>query len=518
MNPPIESSDPSQGSSAMTDDSDRRKRRWKWIQIGICSGSVFLILLGLFIALWISALGLGGGTGTGQGGEAGELAMGGENPLEGRRNRGKGGKGPGGGGGENKTGDVKKQVPEEKPEGGENEEPIPDDGEGKEGEEPSPDDDEEGANTPVKHDAIGITLEQPKPEEEKEVAKKRPGKRKARLRLGVDKTVAGRGDSDLCRKNGGSAGSELAVEKGLDWLTKVQSLDGAWRQDAGNGQPGQRDGSTHGITSLALLCYLGAGYTHEDESKHKKAIQKGFDWLVKNQNIGRVTSYEVGLVTMALCEGSAMTKDKLLLKPAKEGVTQSRKRLGSGGSAGYYGPGTDAHQTSFILMGLKSATLAKIKGPLGGVLERITRWYETRLQPDGTTSYGGGAGHEASVCTAVGLFVRKMAGIKNDPTSMKIAKVLDRVGPQLSSCYQVYDGTYAMFQVGGGSKNKKKHKAMWERWNKRFRDPIIREQVDKGIDEGSWNAQGGHGAARIVATCFNIMSLEVYYRFLPINK
>ena len=35
-------------------------------------------------------------------------------------------------------------------------------------------------------------------------------------------------------------------------------------------------------TGLALLSYLGAGYTHLDD-KHRAVVNRGIDWLVRHQ-------------------------------------------------------------------------------------------------------------------------------------------------------------------------------------------------------------------------------------------
>ncbi|MCK5845006.1 MAG: hypothetical protein KAG97_09880, partial [Victivallales bacterium] len=90
---------------------------------------------------------------------------------------------------------------------------------------------------------------------------------------------------------------------------------------------------------------------------------------------------------------------------------------------------------------------------------------------------------------------------------VKIADLLDKTGPMIGNVYQVYDGTYAMFQMGGG---------YWKRWNARFREPLIKQQNANG----SWGETGGFVASggSVVATAFNLFSLEVYYRYLPVNR
>jgi hypothetical protein len=59
----------------------------------------------------------------------------------------------------------------------------------------------------------------------------------------------------------------------------------------------------------------------------------------------------------------------------------------------------------------------------------------------------------------------------------------------------------------------------WKPWNEKMRDVLVEAQQREGLDTGSWfdadevNAAGG---GRLYQTALNTMSLEVYYRFLPL--
>jgi len=74
----------------------------------------------------------------------------------------------------------------------------------------------------------------------------------------------------LVGERGGTPASESAVELGLAWLAVHQRKDGGWHfsleaassQGALLPRPGQRGHHNRG-TGLALLPFLGAGYTHE---------------------------------------------------------------------------------------------------------------------------------------------------------------------------------------------------------------------------------------------------------------
>ena len=107
------------------------------------------------------------------------------------------------------------------------------------------------------------------------------------------------------QRAGASAASEQAVERALDWLKRHQDADGRW--DGGTaGRPdnnvprGEDDYTSHcppgevcagecryfdvntALSGLALLAYLGAGYTHTD-GKYADTVGDGIDFLLRSQ-------------------------------------------------------------------------------------------------------------------------------------------------------------------------------------------------------------------------------------------
>ncbi len=152
------------------------------------------------------------------------------------------------------------------------------------------------------------------------------------------------------RLAGASAASELAVERALDWLARHQDRDGRWnaaiaRYDDGTPVQGDRDFTAHcppdevcsgecayweadtALTGLALLTYLGAGYTHL-EGRYAETVGKGLDFLIGQQKPDgdlRGASVVVGMychamATLALCEGYALTGDARLRESATRAV------------------------------------------------------------------------------------------------------------------------------------------------------------------------------------------------------
>ena len=154
----------------------------------------------------------------------------------------------------------------------------------------------------------------------------------------------------MALSNGGSEASESAVELGLEWLAEHQFSDGGWRFDLTEcpqcGGKCRHSGfiqSTTASTGLALLCFLGAGYT-QHEGPYQETVAKGLYYLVnkmlltsfggdlrdqsvvsqKDDGILLVHKsgdmYSHAIATLALCEAYGMTKDKNLAGPAQEAI------------------------------------------------------------------------------------------------------------------------------------------------------------------------------------------------------
>jgi hypothetical protein len=82
--------------------------------------------------------------------------------------------------------------------------------------------------------------------------------------------------------------------------------------------------------------------------------------------------------------------------------------------------------------------------------------------------------------------------------------------------YYWYYGTLAMFQMGAKS---------WKEWNSKITGMLIKHQCKGGpMDgslkdvDGSWDPQSSwaRSGTRIYMTAINALTLEVYYRYLPL--
>ena len=61
---------------------------------------------------------------------------------------------------------------------------------------------------------------------------------------------------------------------------------------------------------------------------------------------------------------------------------------------------------------------------------------------------------------------------------------------------------------------------LWKKWNLQMREQLVKSQVRKGPATGSWAPTDSHGnrGGQIYQTALSILTLEVYYRHLPMYQ
>lgn len=326
---------------------------------------------------------------------------------------------------------------------------------------------------------------------------------------------------------GGNADSEKAVSQGLTWLQKNQRDDGSWSfANVGDaGDPGSLTTTDMGATSLALLCFLGSGNTHKSGGTYQQTVQKGLAYLLKNADRGAGGAdlrgkfqsnsgmYVQGIATICLCEASAMEPDDKELRrmagDAVKFIERSQHALGGW----RYDPG-DPGDTSVVgwqVMALQSARSGRIK-VLGKTLQESRRFLDSVEVSDGAMySYMPGEGPRDSM-TAVGLLCRMYLGWSRERAALKAGvEHLAKIGPKPGDIYHNYYATQVLHHWGGD---------LWKQWNLKMRDELVSTQVKEGPGAGSWDATDPHGrtGGRIYQTALSILTLEVYYRHLPIYR
>ena len=340
----------------------------------------------------------------------------------------------------------------------------------------------------------------------------------------------------LLLKEGGTKESERAVELGLEWLARHQRPDGGWSLDT-SGQcskagcpPRMAMESNTGATGLALLPFLGAGHTHVDKGRYQTTIRRGLAWLMKVQRgsgelytggSGISEFYSHGVASMALCEAYGITNDPGLKFAAQKAINfigASQNKFDGGWR---YNPGQEGDTSVYgwQLFALRSASMSGLHVSKA-VLKRCRQYLDSAAaDPDGTT-YAYQPGRPATpVMTAQGLLVRQYLGWKrDDPRLMHGADLVSRDLAQTTE-RNIYYWYYASQMLHN------MHDKHWAEWNSRVRDGLIRMQVGgEGCDRGSWDPtfpetdKWGSLAGRLYTTSMSLLTLEVYYRYLPLYK
>lgn len=337
---------------------------------------------------------------------------------------------------------------------------------------------------------------------------------------------------DVAQSHGGTSETEAAVKAALKWLADNQAADGRWdprAHDAGKdtnvlGRNRQNAGSRSdtAMTGLALLSFLGSGHTHL-EGPYREDVRRGLEFLMRSQgsdgNLGGQAAifefmYCHAMAACAMSEAYGMTHDERLREPVRRAVGYTVSAQDPKGGGWRYRPGDpgDTSQLGWQLMSLKSADLAGIAIP-----DRTRQGIIRYLQSVSSGQYGGRAsyrpGEQATrPMTAEALVCWQFLGLAREHPACNEAGdfVLGELpGEGTYNLYYWYYATLSMYQLQGPH---------WERWNESLRPALVSRQVKEGPLAGSWDTNdlwGGHGG-RVYTTAMATLTLEVYYRFLPL--
>ncbi|MDG2128051.1 MAG: terpene cyclase/mutase family protein [Fuerstiella sp.] len=332
------------------------------------------------------------------------------------------------------------------------------------------------------------------------------------------------------KKYGGTVDSEKAVVSGLKWLQKIQRKDGSWSFAAqGPGAVVGRFRKTEvGATSLALLCFLGAGHTHAQDGPYRETVVNGLEFIAANATVtqgtadlrgeseGNAGMYVQGLATICLSEAHALEHNDKNLTKLTEMAVRFIERAQNPITGGWrYKPRDDTSDTSVVgweVMALQSAKSGRIR--VSSKSLRLAREFLRSAQADDEGSlyaYVPGNAAKPSM-TAVGLLCRMYLGWRNDnPALKKGVQYLAGRGPNRNDMYYNYYATQVLHHWGG---------ALWKTWNQELREHLVRSQITDGPAAGSWRPVGPHSdtGGQLYQTTLSILTLEVYYRHLPIYQ
>ena len=299
--------------------------------------------------------------------------------------------------------------------------------------------------------------------------------------------------------------ARTAIQKGLNWLARSQTLDGSWNSEFRRNT---------GVNSMAVLAFVANGHL-PGRGPYGITVAKGVDWIVRqaapNGMITRDCShgpmYEHAMSSLMLAEVWGMTRRpdiRVTLKKAIDLIIASQGRNGSWG----YQPqptGGDISVTIMQLMALRAAHDAGIEVPTE-TIERGVGFVKRCQNPDGGFSYmeyNGVRGPSALARSAAGVASLQFAGkYKAEEEAIKkgIAYLLQELpkGDAGNYYYAHYYGAHAAYFAG---------EPYWSQWYTEARRQLLAKQ---GAD-GSWNGS-------VLNTAWSVLVLSIPHRYLPIYQ
>ncbi len=366
------------------------------------------------------------------------------------------------------------------------------------------------------------------------------------------------GKKNLVARGGGGGETEDAVLAALKWLSRHQAADGSWKTQGYIGEckkvakyaqggtcspnPGHDDFDA-GNTSLAMLAFLGAGYSHLSKDTYDgicfgDVVRKGLQWMMSHQDpegcIGSRNAqkymYNHTIAALALSEAYGLTGSNLFKDQAQKAVdfVIAAQNPGKGWRYSYKSGDNDSSVTGWAVMVLKSAEISALSFPRSGY-DGTRAWYDEATDEAygrvGYTHKNTGivfipgqnehfSHHDALAAIAVmaRIFMDKN---KSDPRVSGGCDLLLRDKPKWDGnaidFYYWYYASLALFQYDGPSGPK------WKAWNENMKDALVKNQntAARGCKDGSWetvdrwSCEGG----RVYGTAINALTLEVYYRY-----
>ena len=327
---------------------------------------------------------------------------------------------------------------------------------------------------------------------------------------------------------GGTQGSEEAVRAATEWLARHQQADGGWGCVDFTKQCKDPSCSAHAksganypmaATAFGLLPFFAAGQTHETKGPYQAVIRKGLFWMTGHQDpktgrLGDGSMYEHGLATIAICEAYGLSKDQKLRNSAQAAVAFIEEAQNDSSGGWHYGanPPTvgDTSVVGWQLMGLKSAQMAGLKvNPQTLVKSKKFLTSVSKGKDGGLFSYMPESGPTPAM-SAVGLLCNQYGGMKRTEPAMieGMNYVMANLGGAKADSYFLYYATQVMHNLPGPE---------WDTWNRNARRHLIATQIKRGCAAGSWSPVG-HSAGPIMSTSIHALTLEVYYRYLPLYQ
>lgn len=333
--------------------------------------------------------------------------------------------------------------------------------------------------------------------------------------------------------------SEVALERGLEWLARNQGPEGNW---------GSND---LGLVSMGALAFMSAGHS-PGRGKYGKELEKALEFVVNrakpsgllNISDGQRDMYNHGLATFVLGQAHGMTisKDRKLNRVLDSALKLIANTQCEDGGWDYRAHRqANGHDLSLVVMqakALRSAVDSGLEVPpevIDLAIKSVREHYspngnrnlpEAELQKlPGQFTYGKGGGGGTIAMAAAGVVCLQEFGQYDDWRIQKNMEVITAAvkevpkpgshdGNMPFDAYTLYYVGQALYQVNG---------EYWQESYPKLRDYLVESQVTEKTNVGAWRDNGARGGGKVggkdgelYATSVSCFILAIPNRYLPI--
>lgn len=310
--------------------------------------------------------------------------------------------------------------------------------------------------------------------------------------------------------------AQAAIDRGLDYLARTQSRDGAWRHQGPMGQ------YPVAMTALSGLAFLAGGNT-TTQGKYAQQVSRATNFILSSAGptglISRMeeesrSMYGHGFSMLFLGELHGMEEDTAkqeaiarALARAVELTDRSQSRLGGW----MYTPDSNSDEGSVTITQLQGLRAARNAGIAVSkkVVDGALGYLEKSVLPDGGIAYRADRqGSSRPPITAAAVACWYNAGDYDNPLATKaLAYVKQRIGRgsnQTGAWGHYYYAHFYMAQVMWLSSPQD-----WEWYFPAMRDTLLAAQNA----DGSWD---GDSVGTVYGTALSTFILQIPYGYLPI--
>ncbi|HEV8605203.1 MAG TPA: hypothetical protein VGQ99_07550 [Tepidisphaeraceae bacterium] len=320
---------------------------------------------------------------------------------------------------------------------------------------------------------------------------------------------------------GGSKATEDAVARALDYLSRNQEPDGRWTRFNSDRTPHRRrqEARDVALTGLATLAFLASDHTPDKPGLYQDTVRLALKFLLEQQrNDGSLKGaggdmYDQAIATIALSEAAIMTRDPAYQRAAFKGAEYLMwaHHRRSGGWRYMPNQSADTSVTGWSIMALHSAQQAGFDVPASFRTDTL-RWLNSVSSGPNRVLVGYQDPRKPTeTMTAQATFTRMLLGqqLTSDQID-EVCRFVTRFSPSEygRDFYHWYYVSLMLMQTQNDT---------WKTWNTAMTQHLLSLQRGDGHANGSWDSDGlrDDPGGRIFSTAMATLTLEVYYRYLP---